>query len=108
MTTSAPATLIDRYFALAPSPDADDYLAQFLPDAVVEDEGHEHHGVAAIRAWRTEVPSVDYAVREVRRDGDAHVARVEVSGSFPGSPVDLSFRFAFAADGRISALAIRT
>jgi hypothetical protein len=31
--------LIDRYFDLAPRPDADAYFAQFADDAVVEDEG---------------------------------------------------------------------
>ena len=52
--------LIDRYFDLAPRPDADAYFAQFADDAVVEDEGQAHRGIAAIRAWRTKVPRVAY------------------------------------------------
>ena len=42
--------LIDRYFDLAPRPDADAYFAQFAADALVEDEGQAHRGIAAIRA----------------------------------------------------------
>jgi hypothetical protein len=101
------SALIDRYFDLAPLADTDAYFAQFAHDANVEDEGHDHHGLDAIRAWRHDVPSVAYAVREVTNDGSTHVARAEISGDFPGSPVELSFRFDFAADGRIGALAIR-
>jgi hypothetical protein len=47
--------LIDRYFDLAPQPDADAYFAQFASDAVVEDDGHAHRGIAAIRAWRRDI-----------------------------------------------------
>ena len=49
--------LIDRYFDLAPERDADAYFAQFAVDAVVEDEGQAHRGIAAIRAWRSKVPA---------------------------------------------------
>lgn len=99
--------LIHRYFALAAGPDLEAYFAQFAEDAVVEDESRERHGIAAIRAWRREVPPVTYAVRTIRRDGDGHTAHAEISGDFPGSPVLLGFRFRFAADGRIIALTIR-
>ena len=58
--------LIERYFRLAPLADTDAYFAQFDTAATVEDEGREHHGVDAIRAWRSDVPRVTYAVRDVR------------------------------------------
>jgi hypothetical protein len=95
-----------RYFELATQPDTDDYFAQFTDDAVVEDEGKERHGIAEIRAWRTEVPSVRYDVKEVERRSDVTDANVEISGDFPGSPVTLSFHFEFAGD-RIAVLRIR-
>lgn len=101
------ARLIERYFALAVRPDRDAYLAQFAEEAVVEDEGRERRGIAAIRAWRGEVPPVTYAVRKIEPDDDGHVAHAEISGDFPGSPVVLRFRFEFAADGHITALSIR-
>ena len=98
--------LIDRYFDLAPQGDADAYLAQFTDDAVVEDEDQAHRGIAAIREWRSEVPRVAYAIRDVRPASTVHDAVVDIAGDFPGSPVTLTFRFLFAADGRISALTI--
>ena len=101
-------SVIDRYFQLAPLSDTDAYFAQFAADATVEDEGHEHHGVDAIRAWRSEVPTVSYEVRDVRNDGGEHVARALIAGDFPGSPVELDFHFTFTDDGRIESLRIRT
>jgi hypothetical protein len=110
MQTQSPelcARLINRYFHLAPLSDTDAYFAQFDADATVEDEGHDHHGVDAIRAWRSEVPMVSYEVRDIRSDDGKHVARAEIAGDFPGSPVDLDFHFTFTDDERIKFLAIR-
>ena len=101
-------SVIKRYFELAPLSDTDAYFAQFATDATVEDEGHAHHGVDAIRAWRSEVPSVSYEVRDVRSDDGKHVARARIAGDFPGSPVELDFYFTFTDEGRIESLRIRT
>jgi hypothetical protein len=97
-----------KYFELATQPDTDAYFAQFADDAVVEDEGKERHGIAEIRTWRTEVPSVHYDVKRAERSGNASDAQVEISGTFPGSPVTLSFHFEYADDERIKVLRIRT
>lgn len=99
--------LIDRYFELAPSPDRDAYFALFAPDATVEDEGRERHGIAEIRAWRTEVPRVTYTVQSVAPAEAGHLAVARIAGDFPGSPVDLTYAFRFDAEGRIAYLAIR-
>jgi len=99
--------LIGRYFDLAPRPDSDAYFAQFADDAVVEDEGQAHRGIAAIRAWRAQVPRVAYTVRHVKAASIGHDAAVGIAGDFPGSPVTLTFHFQFAANGRITALTIR-
>jgi ketosteroid isomerase-like protein len=99
--------LIDRYFDLAPRPDTDAYFAQFADDAVVEDEGQAHRGIAAIRAWRAKVPRVAYTVLDVKASGTGHDAAVDIAGDFPGSPVTLTFHFQFAASGRITTLTIR-
>jgi hypothetical protein len=100
-------SVIDRYFQLAPLSDTEAYFAQFTADATVEDEGHEHHGVDAIRAWRSEVPAVSYEIRDIRNDGGKRVARALIAGDFPGSPVELDFHFTFTDDGRIESLRIR-
>lgn len=105
---SSPLPLITRYFQLASGPDTDAYFAQFAEGAKVEDEGTWRRGIEAIRAWRTQVPSVDYDLQEVASDDGDHTARVEISGTFPGSPVVLRFTFRFTTDGRIEMLRIRT
>jgi hypothetical protein len=102
-----PLQLIDRYFELAPRPDADAYFSQFADDAIVEDEGKTYHGVDAIRDWRTKVPRVTYTVRDVQPAGPGHEAAVDIAGDFPGSPVVLRFHFEFTADGHVALLTIR-
>lgn len=99
--------LIQRYFDLAVAPDLSPYYAQFAEDALVEDEGRERRGIDAIRAWRGEVPQVEYSVRDVVPNGTGEDAHVDIAGDFPGSPVRLTFHFEFTADGRISVLTIR-
>jgi SnoaL-like domain len=99
--------LIQRYFDLAVAPDLSPYYAQFTEDALVEDEGRELRGLDAIRAWRAEVPSVEYSIRDVVPDGDGEAAKVDIAGDFPGSPVCLTFHFEFTADGHIAVLTIR-
>lgn len=101
----APATLTHRYFTLAEG-DRDEYLAQFTDDAVVEDEGRTHHGIAAIRAWWGSVPEVSYRVLDVGHAGTSHRATAQISGSFPGSPVTLVLTLAFVGD-KITRLTIR-
>ncbi|WP_206486824.1 nuclear transport factor 2 family protein [Rhodococcus sp. KRD162] len=99
--------IIERYFELATLADSEPYFAQFTPDAVVEDEGREHHGIDEIRRWRTEVPQVHYDVLSTVESGPGRVATAEISGDFPGSPVNLSYYVETAEDGRISVLRIR-
>jgi ketosteroid isomerase-like protein len=101
--------LIDRYFDLAARPDSDAYFALFTDDATLEDEGTEHHGLEAIRAWRTSVPRVTYTVTDTDTDQVSGATEVsaEIAGDFPGSPVALRFRFETADDQRIRVLRIR-
>jgi SnoaL-like domain len=99
--------LIHRYFELAVKPDLESYYAQFAEDALVEDEGRERRGIDAIRAWRGEVPLVEYDVADIIPNGAGHDAHVDIAGDFPGSPVRLTFHFEFTADGRIAVLTIR-
>ena len=98
--------LIDRYFTRAAAPDLDAYLAQFTDDAVAEDEDRLHEGIAAIRAWRTGVPPVSYTVKSVEPTAEGMRAVVEIAGDFPGSPVPLTFGFAFRGE-KIRRLTIR-
>ena len=99
---------IDRYFTGKNAGDLAAALAAFSASAVVQDEGSTHEGQSAILAWmeethrkyrdRTEVEAVD-------RAGEGVLVTARVSGTFPGSPVTLHFRFSLEGD-RISRLKI--
>jgi hypothetical protein len=105
--TTIPA-IVRRYFELAPSPDTEAYFAMFTDDAVVEDEGREHQGIAAIRAWRAEVPLVSYEITDVEVGPARSTATTTITGAFPGSPfAGLKFHFEDIVDGRIRRLRIR-
>lgn len=68
----------------------------FTAQAVVKDEGHTHTGVEAIKAWKA-ATTTKYTYTTVPfaldREGDSQVVRAHVAGDFPGSPVDLRYRF---------------
>ena len=103
-----PPDILARYFAAQNAHDIDAMTDCFAPDAQVRDEGRDHHGRAAIRAWLHET-SEKYRVQveplELRREEGLTVVVARVSGDFPGSPADLTFRFGLA-DGRVSTLAV--
>lgn len=105
---STPTELVRTYFHLAVEADLDAYFAQFAASVLVEDEGHEYRGIDEIRGWRTSGPPVRYDVLDIDTGEDGiTTARADISGDFPGSPVILTFRFGFDADGRIELLTIR-
>lgn len=86
---------IAAYFA-ADARGAAAVAACFLAHAVVKDEGRVHQGLAAIRAWKAAAStSFRYTVAPCAvesRDG-VHTVTARVAGDFPGSPVDLRYRF---------------
>ena len=88
--------------------DATTMLAPFASDAIVRDEARIHRGTGAIRAWidRNSIGLPAIALpAAVRSEGDRHEVRARVSGNFPGSPIDLAFRFRLH-DGAIAELEI--
>jgi hypothetical protein len=99
---------IAAYFA-ADKAGGDAVAACFTDDAVVKDEGHTHHGPAAIAAWKAAASakynytSTPIAVEEA---GGRMMVTSHVAGDFPGSPVDLRYAFALEGD-RIARLEIR-
>ena len=68
----------------------------FTEDGRVHDERHDHRGRAAIQAWAEET-SRQYQMMQtplaVREEDGAIVVTAEVAGTFPGSPIELQFRF---------------
>jgi hypothetical protein len=103
-----PATLT-RYFAAQNAHDIDAIVACFASDASVKDEGEEIVGTTAIRAWKQKT-SARYQVTveplDCRDEAGTTIVVARVSGTFPGSPTDLAYRFRFADDGLICALEI--
>ena len=77
----------------------------FREDAVVRDEGREHRGVAAIKAWHREVNAkFRYVVESLEASvgGPAVVVRARVTGDFPGSPIEPRFTFVISDDRIVS------
>jgi len=99
---------IATYFEADRRHDADALAAAFSDDAVVRDEGAEHAGPEAIRAWwlaaKARYRHVAEPLDATEADGTT-VVRARVSGEFPGSPATLTFVFTLAG-ARITRLEI--
>lgn len=68
----------------------------FTAQAVVKDEGHTHTGPDAIKAWKASA-SAQYtyttAPFALEREDGLQIVTAHVAGNFPGSPIDLRYRF---------------
>ncbi|MGE0313759.1 MAG: nuclear transport factor 2 family protein [Lautropia sp.] len=98
---------IAAYFA-ADKRDPEAIARCFAQDATVIDEGRTHVGRAAIEAWKAAASSsYTYTVEPFAMDeqGGLQIVRGRVAGNFPGSPVDLRYRFRIEG-GVISSLEI--
>ena len=80
----------------------------FNETAVVQDEGHIYHGLAAIKQWKAEASTRYQYTSEPcaceYRDGK-FVVTSRLTGNFPGSPVNLRFFFGLEGD-KIASLEI--
>ncbi len=97
-TTPAP---IAAYFAAKNKKDIDGMLASFGAKAMVKDEGSDHRGLTAIRAWMehtTQKYSVNVEIKTVETHQDRTRVSGLVSGNFPGSPAMLHYAFTLAGD----------
>jgi hypothetical protein len=75
----------------------------------VHDEGRDHRGLDAIRAWKRQADAkYQYVMEPLNASvGETIVTlRARLTGNFPGSPIELSYTFTLAAD-QIAALEIR-
>jgi hypothetical protein len=109
MTLPLPPVL-ERYFAAQNSHDIEAMVACFAPNAAVRDEGRDIVGTQAVRAWKRETSDKYRVVAEpiaCRDEEDHTVVTVKVSGSFPGSPAKLTYRFGLSADCLIGTLQVR-
>ena len=106
MSISLPPA-VSAYF-VADRTDGDALALCFTEDAVVIDENRTHSGREAISRWRDEASTkYSYVVDPfaVTEDGDRIVVTAHLTGNFPGSPIDLRYRFDLVND-RIARLEI--
>jgi hypothetical protein len=100
--------VIQSYIAASNAHDVKAIVDCFADDAVVRDENAMRHGKIEIRRWATEtIERYKFQFKPLSADErDAEtILSVEVSGSFPGSPVTLDYHFTIAND-KIQSLTI--
>ena len=99
---------IAAYLAAANAHDSQATASCFTSDAVIRDERREWRGTSAIKAWKEEVDRKYQPITEVVRvdevDGRT-LLTARIAGDFPGSPIELPFRFTLRGD-KIAALEI--
>ena len=91
---------VAAYFA-ADTTGAEAVAQCFTDGAVVIDERQEYRGRAAIARWKAEASAkFRYTVDRlgVHVSGDQTTVTGRVTGDFPGSPVDLQYRFTLEGD----------
>ena len=89
---------IAAYFAA----DAGGVASCFIENATVIDERREHRGRNAIARWKTEATAKYHYTSEplaVDLSGaDVVTVIARVTGEFPGSPIELRYRFTLEGD----------
>jgi hypothetical protein len=99
---------IDLYVKAENSGDVEALSECFTLNATVRDEGRTYKGLAAIKKWKAETKKKykhTVAPLEVAPRGGKTVLKAKLSGSFPGNPVTLEFRFLLEG-GKIASLEI--
>ena len=99
---------VQNYIDASNAHDVPSILACFVEDATVRDEDTTHRGKIDIERWATEtIEKYKFQFKPLGtedRDNETVVA-MEISGSFPGSPITLDYRFAIANE-KIASLVI--
>src|ERR1700733_8810800 len=91
------AGALASYYTAVNAHDIERVCALFADDAIVKDEGEEHRGRDAIRAWMR-TTTAKYGPIKVEPTAAAESGRVTlvtctVSGDFKGSPATLRYTF---------------
>ena len=107
MSENLPQAITD-YFAGKNARNYAMALSGFAPDAKVSDEEQQHVGAAAIQEWMAGTATKYNDQSRViggTTQGARAIVTAEVSGTFPGSPIELRYAFTLR-DGLIIGLAI--
>lgn len=106
MSLNLPAP-INAYFD-ADKGNSDAVVLCFTENAIVKDEGHTYNNLAAIKQWKINASKKYTYTNEpfASEDKDGKtIVTSRVSGNFPGSPVNLQYRFSLEGN-KISYLEI--
>jgi len=99
---------VANYLAAVEAKDTDMLALCFADDALVHDEGRDYRGLDAIRSWVQETQTkYKYVMKPLNASVSQKTVqlRARLTGNFPGSPVDLDYRFTLAND-KITSLEI--
>jgi ketosteroid isomerase-like protein len=100
--------LIQRYIDVSNAHDVESILECFADDAVVCDENATQRGKIDIERWvTTTIEKYKFQFKPLRSQerGNETAVSVQVSGTFPGSPISLDYHFT-VADDKIACLTI--
>jgi hypothetical protein len=100
---------LDIYVSAEASTDVERLADCFASDAVVRDEGRTITGLDAIKAWKKDTKArYQYTLQplDVIQNKSAVKMRARLMGKFPGSPIEVTYRFELA-DGKIVRLEIQ-
>jgi hypothetical protein len=93
--------VIQSYIVASNAHDVKAIVDCFTADAVVRDENATRHGEIDIGRWATEtIQKYKFQFKPLGADkrGAETILSVEVSGSFPGSPITLDYHFTITND----------
>ncbi|MFT0860851.1 nuclear transport factor 2 family protein [Ancylobacter sp. G4_0304] len=99
MNAALPAPVLAYFRADAQGPEA--VARCFTPQGEVRDEGHRHVGHDAIRQWKEAASTrYNYTSEPVswREQEGCVIVTARVAGDFPGSPVELTYRFVLTGE----------
>jgi ketosteroid isomerase-like protein len=99
---------IQHYIDASNAHDVKSILECFTDAAMVRDENATHRGKIDIERWITttiEKYKFQFKPLSSQQGDNETVVRVEVSGTFPGSPTSLDYHFTIAND-KIASLTI--
>jgi len=100
--------IIQKYIDASNAHDVKSILACFADDAIVRDENETRRGTSEIERWLTttiEKYNFQFKPLAAQERNNETVVSVEVSGTFPGSPISLDYHFTIAG-GKIASLTI--
>ena len=100
---------LDTYYTAANNQDRNAFINCFSEDAFVKDEGEGHKGHEEIAAWNEAAAikyNCAYEVMKCKRTPQGADVTAKVTGSFPGSPIELTYSFVIEKN-RIKELGIK-